>query len=201
MATRRSREAALSDLVAGLLDARLDPATDRFDAELAAAEEDGRIDTQTAKVLRWWQREAQRAVVEHARIVLPPTLLALEQAAAGADREAEASAASWARATADEQPDDDGGTSPRGVRTRPSASRTGSAAADQPQQYVDEGAEWSTEEDTEDTDEDTDDETDDEDGDSDDRYDTDEQLTPPADLSEHRRRLLVAGLTRVRTQH
>ncbi len=115
MATRRSREAALSDLVAGLLDARLDPATERFDAELAAAEEDGRIDPQTAKVLRWWQREALRALVEHGRVVLPPTLLALEQAAAGADREAEASAASWARAVADEG-DHDGGTPPGGGR-------------------------------------------------------------------------------------
>ena len=115
MATRRSREAALADLVAGLLDARMDPATERFDAELAAAEDDGRIDPQTARVLRWWQREAQRAPSSSTLASCSrATLLALEQAAPGADREAEASAASWARATADEQPDDDGGTPPRG---------------------------------------------------------------------------------------
>jgi hypothetical protein len=171
MASRRSREAALADLVAGLLDVRLDPATDRFDAELAAAEEAGRIDAQTAKVLRWWQREAQRALVEHARIVLPPTLLALEQAASGAGREVEASAASWARAAAEEP---DGSTVP------PAAPRAGTPApepasaereADVPPVAADPGPDDTP----------------------------DEPLTPPADLSEHRRRLLVAGLTRVRS--
>ena len=190
MATRRSREAALSDLVAGLLDARLDPATERFDAELAAAEEDGRVDPQTAKVLRWWQREAQRALVEHARVVLPATLLALEQAASGADREVEAAAASWARATADE-PDDSGSTPPTGPRRRSQPTSTTTQGAEPgPASYEespdpstmihDEGAEHADVEDH-------------------DRLDDDTPLTPPADLSEHRRRLLVAGLTRVRT--
>jgi hypothetical protein len=159
MATRRSREAALSDLVGGLLDARSDPATERFDAELAAAEEDGRVDPQTAKVLRWWQREALRALVEHSRTVLPPTLLALEQAAAGADREAEASAASWARAVADDSDDPGPGTRRAGTREHDADAVASSEPAEPP-------------------------------------------LNPPADLSEHRRRLLVAGLTRVRTnQH
>src|SRR5436309_9249318 len=95
MASRRSRESAYADLVAGLLDVRTDLATDRFDAELSAAEDDGRIDPQTAKVLRWWQRETLRALVEHARVVVPPTLLALEQSAAGAGQEVEESAQSW----------------------------------------------------------------------------------------------------------
>lgn len=172
MATKRSREAALSDLVAGLLDARSDPATDRFDAELAAAEDDGRVDAQTAKVLRWWQREALRAVVEHARVVLPPTLLALEQSAAGADREAAASAASWARAVGDDT-DPDGGTPPTpGRRSTSSAQSLGAGppVVREPDPEPEPAP--------------------------------DEPLTPPADLSEHRRRLLVAGLTRVRTtQH
>jgi hypothetical protein len=172
MASRRSREAALADLVAGLLDARVDPATDRFDAELAAAEDDGRIDAQTAKVLRWWQREAQRALVEHARVVLPPTLLALEQAASGAGREVEASAASWARAAAEDRP----------VAERTAEPRTPAPAPDETSAAGETGA----------TDADA--------GDTADVDDTpDEPLTPPADLSEHRRRLLVAGLTRVRT--
>jgi hypothetical protein len=157
MASRRSREAALADLVAGLLDARTDPATERFDAELVAAEDAGRVDPQTARVLRWWQREAQRSLVEHARVVLPPTMLALEHAASGADREVEASAASWARAVADESEQ---------------APAPGRAPAPAPEVAPGEL----------------------------DRDDTPEEpLTPPADLSEHRRRLLVAGLTRVRT--
>jgi hypothetical protein len=184
MATRRSREAALSDLVAGLLDARLDPATDRFDSELAAAEQDGRIDGQTAKVLRWWQRESQRALVEHARVVLPPTLLALEQAASGAGREVEASAASWARAAADE-PDDGGGTPPGGPRGRSTATSGGRTTTVPLREEPGTGES----EDADDTADDTDDTSD----------DTESVLTPPADLSEHRRRLLVAGLTRVRT--
>jgi hypothetical protein len=195
MATRRSREAALSDLVAGLLDARLDPATERFDAELAAAEEDGRVDPQTAKVLRWWQREAQRALVEHARVVLPPTLLALEQAASGADREVEQSAASWARAT-DEADDDDGTPPPRARRRAPSSTTQGpEPAAEQTPPDTGDDA------DRDDTDAHGDDvdpaETDGPYGG--DPADEDTPLTPPADLSEHRRRLLVAGLTRVRT--
>jgi hypothetical protein len=180
MATRRSREAALSDLVAGLLDARLDPATERFDAELAAAEADGRVDPQTAKVLRWWQREALRALVEHARVVLPPTLLALEQAAAGADREA--SAASWARAVAEEA-DPGGGTPPGGGRRATDRDRANPAGPPRPA----------------DVDVRTQSDADHDPGEN----DTPEPpLTPPADLSEHRRRLLVAGLTRVRgNQH
>jgi len=105
MASRRSREAALADLVAGLLDAR---------------------------------------------------------------REVEASAASWARAAAE---DEDSGTSPhapRGSTPAPAAPER-----DQDEAPADAGAE------PDDT--------------------PDEPLTPPADLSEHRRRLLVAGLTRVRS--
>ncbi|MFI5100237.1 MAG: hypothetical protein ACHQE5_06945, partial [Actinomycetes bacterium] len=204
MATRRSREAALSDLVAGLLDARVDPATERFDAELAAAEEDGRLDPQTAKVLRWWQREALRALVEHARVVLPPTLLALEQAAAGADREAEASAASWARAVAEEG-DPDGGTPPGGGR-RSTERDHGVPTVWRPSEVDvrDSTGDEAGAEDTEDA-EDTEGAEDAEDAADLDRPadaadDSPEPpLTPPADLSEHRRRLLVAGLTRVRS--
>jgi hypothetical protein len=142
MTSRRSREGAYADLVAGLLDVRNDPATDRFDAELTAAEDEGRIDPQTAKVLRWWQRESLRTFVEHARVVVPPTLLALEQSVSGADREVEVSARSWARAVGDD--------------AVPDTNSTASAA------------------------------------------DEEAAVPPPADLSEHRRRLLVAGLTRVR---
>jgi hypothetical protein len=150
MTSQRSREVAYADLVAGLLDLRSDPATERFDAELAAAEEDGRIDPQTAKVLRWWQRESLRTMVEHASSVVPPTMLALERAASGSEREVEVSAQSWARA---------------GHHTDDSDAAT---AAD-----TDAGLGSEDESDHSD-------------------------VPPPTDLSEHRRRLLVAGLTRVR---
>jgi hypothetical protein len=152
VASQRSREAAYADLVAGLLDLRSDPATDRFDAELTAAQDEGRIDPQTANVLRWWQRESLRTMVEHASSVVPPTMLALEQAAAGSEREVEGSAQSWARAAGDD--------------SAIYASQTQRAPADSETAAPDVPAE--------------------------------ESVPPPTDLSEHRRRLLVAGLTRVR---
>ncbi|HUW15611.1 MAG TPA: hypothetical protein VMW94_00920, partial [Actinomycetes bacterium] len=70
--------------MAGLLDARDDVATARFDTELAAAQDSGHIDAATARALRWWQRAAVRAVVDHARGALPPVLAALDQAQAAA---------------------------------------------------------------------------------------------------------------------
>src|SRR3954470_19495913 len=77
---RADRSSAYAELVSGLLEARHDAASGRFDAEIAAAEADGRIDERTARVLRWWQRESVRAVVEHARSVIPPALGALDEA-------------------------------------------------------------------------------------------------------------------------
>jgi hypothetical protein len=74
-----ARNLAYAELVAGLLDVRDTAAEAEFDATLAAAEAAGRIDSQTARALRWWQRETVRNVVSHAQVVLPPTLLALEQ--------------------------------------------------------------------------------------------------------------------------
>jgi hypothetical protein len=159
MASRRSRESAYADLVAGLLDVRADPATDRFDAELAAAEEDGRIDPQTAKVLRWWQREALRALVDHARTVVPPTMLAIEQAAGGAGREAEEASQSWARAAGDDL----------GARTATTTTGLAGAPVGAPSRPAAPAEQ-------------------------------ERPVTPPTDLAEHRRRLLVAGLTRVHPQ-
>lgn len=145
MASRRSRETAYGDLLTALLDVRLDPATDRFDAELEAAEADGRIDPATAKVLRWWQRESLRSMLEHTRTVVPPTLIALEKAAGRVDDEVEAASESWARVAGDDAPP-----------TPSRHSRVPTPQDDEPAAKV----------------------------------------TPPADLSEHRRRMLVAGLTR-----
>ncbi len=146
MASKRSREAAYGELLTALLDVRLDPATERFDAELEAAEADGRIDPATARVLRWWQRESLRAMAEHARSVVPPTLIALEKAAGRVDDEVEAASESWARVAGEE----------------PSLAPTRRHRAPSPPT------------------------TDDSSG----------ALPPPTDISEHRRRTLVAGLTR-----
>ncbi len=152
MTSKRSRETAYGELIAGLLDVRADPASQRFDAEIAAAEDEGRIDPQTAKVLRWWQRESIRGLVEHARTVVPPTLVALEQSAVGAGAETEASSQSWARAVGDD------GSWGRAVGDETVVDLTSPPS-------------------------------------------TAPAVSPPADLAEHRRRLLVAGLTRVRTDH
>lgn len=152
MAANRSREAAFGDLLVGLLEVRSDPATERFDAELTAAQEDGRIDPQTARVLRWWQRESIRSLVEHARAVVPPTLIALERAARGAGDDVALASRSWERAAGDEaaaaRP-----AAPRRVEEPRSDAGPGSAStADEPGPVL-------------------------------------------ADITEHRRRLLVAGLT------
>lgn len=97
-ATRRT---ALADLVAGLLEARRDIAGDRFDAELAALERAGDVSPEAARLLRYWQRASVRAVVDHARLVLPPALTALDEADQEASRAVEDDAASWQRAAAE----------------------------------------------------------------------------------------------------
>lgn len=103
MATPGNRDltSAYADLVAGVLDARSDAATQAFDAEIAVAESEGRIDARTARALRWWQRESLRSLVEHGRTALPPALAALGQAQADAARGASDAAESWARAVGD----------------------------------------------------------------------------------------------------
>jgi hypothetical protein len=75
-----SRETAYAGLVAGLLEARIDPVTERFDAELAAAVDAGTVTPEAARTLRFWQRASLRALVDHGRSVLPPALGALEAA-------------------------------------------------------------------------------------------------------------------------
>ncbi len=173
MSSRRSRDKAYGDLIAGLLDVRHDPATERFDAELAAAEADGRLDPQTAKVLRWWQREALRSLVEHARVVVPPTLMALEDAQQGASLDAEESSQSWARAGSDDLGGADIGSSQLTAPLLAASSVTApsvdvSVGGTRGPAHVSVGSASS-----------------------------DDVVLPPTDLSEHRRRMLVAGLTRV----
>lgn len=78
MAIQAARSSAYAELITGLLDVRDNSSEMQFDAALAAAESADRIDSETARLLRWWQRETVRAVVDHAQLVLPATLLALE---------------------------------------------------------------------------------------------------------------------------
>jgi len=163
VASNRSRETAYGDVIAGLLDVRVDPASQRFDAEIAAAEEEGRIDPQTAKVLRWWQRESIRGLVDHARTVVPATLVALEQSAVGAGAETEASSRSWARAVGDDFVADP-------VVDLTARAGTVQAATVHPDPVHSDSAHA-------------------------------DPVPPPADLADHRRRLLVAGLTRVSNDH
>ncbi|MDX6287564.1 MAG: hypothetical protein QOG53_3049 [Frankiales bacterium] len=96
MTSREPRaQAAYAELILALVDARADPATTRFDHELAQAIEDGRIDPETARTLRWWQRESVRGVRDHLADVLPPLLGSLEAAAAQAATDAQSSEELW----------------------------------------------------------------------------------------------------------
>ncbi len=99
MTTEGARHVAYADLVGGLLDARLDPATERFDAELAAAVADGTVPPEVARTLRFWQRASVRGLVEHARNVLPPALAALDAARGESQETVDAEQRSWAEAT------------------------------------------------------------------------------------------------------
>jgi hypothetical protein len=96
MSSATPRGIAYADLVGGLLDARVDPATQRFDAQLAEALEAGTVTGEVARALRFWQRAAVRGVVDHARRVLPPALEALDAAREESHDDAAADQRSWA---------------------------------------------------------------------------------------------------------
>jgi hypothetical protein len=70
-----------ADLVAAVLDLRPNLAGQRLDAEVAAAQAAGRLDDETARTLRYWQRAWQRELIEHATAVLPAVLDTLTDAA------------------------------------------------------------------------------------------------------------------------
>jgi hypothetical protein len=89
-----------TDLVGGLIDARADPASARFDAELADAVTAGALSDETATRLRFWQRASVRAVADHARTVLPVALGGLDAARREAQEDVEVAAATLAAATA-----------------------------------------------------------------------------------------------------
>jgi hypothetical protein len=69
-------ESAYAEAVAALLDATPRDALERFDIELAAAVGAG-LDEETARLLRWWQRESVRAVRDHAAAVIPGVISGL----------------------------------------------------------------------------------------------------------------------------
>jgi hypothetical protein len=99
MTTDGARHVAYADLVGGLLDARVDPATEHFDAELSAALAAGTVTPEAARTLRFWQRASVRGLVEHARAVLPPALSALEAAQMESKETVQAEQRSWSAAT------------------------------------------------------------------------------------------------------
>lgn len=73
-----TNEREYADLVSGLLGARSDAATGRFDTELDEAVAHGEVSAATARRLRFWQRASLRALADHTRHVLPTALAALE---------------------------------------------------------------------------------------------------------------------------
>ena len=77
MSTDAGHERVYRDLVAGLVDARDDPVTARFDDELAAAVARGDMTADAAHRLRFWQRASVRALADHTMTVLPAALGAL----------------------------------------------------------------------------------------------------------------------------
>ena len=103
------------DLVGGLLDARDDPATARFDAELAAGLAAGTLTEDAAHRLRFWQRASVRSFADHARTVVPVALGALAAARREAQRYADEAATALGeaeRAGPAEQPADQGQDAP-----------------------------------------------------------------------------------------
>jgi hypothetical protein len=89
---------ALTDVVLALFDARPTPALERFDAEVAAAVAAGKLDTEAARTLRWWQRESDRGVRDYLAAVLPGVLDSLESATLDAAGGVRAAADAWRRA-------------------------------------------------------------------------------------------------------
>ena len=94
------RSTAYADLLSALLALRADPATARFDAELAAAEAAGLVDGSVARTLRWWQRESMRGLADHLAAVLPDLLTELLESDRAAAETVRAAQSSWAEATA-----------------------------------------------------------------------------------------------------
>ncbi|MHB1615480.1 MAG: hypothetical protein ACYCYA_14425 [Actinomycetes bacterium] len=91
--------AAYGELVSALLGLRADPATRRFDTELARALDEGFLDPGVARALRYWQRASLREVEAHLTEALPAVLAALDASATRRDEEHEQTVDAWRLST------------------------------------------------------------------------------------------------------
>lgn len=94
-----ARALAIAQALDALFAARNDDATARFDTELAAAVADGRIDDETARTLRWWQRESVRGARSYLADLLPGVLHADDAAQRKSRAQVDLASASWQEAT------------------------------------------------------------------------------------------------------
>ena len=81
MATPVPSTAHCHDLVAAALAARTDPATARFDEEIAAAQARGELHPGLAEWLRSWQRASVRELEQHVLTTVPPIIAAVVESA------------------------------------------------------------------------------------------------------------------------
>jgi hypothetical protein len=91
-----ARYAAVVDALLGV---RIDYAGARYDAAVDAALAAHRIDLDTARELRWWQRASVQAAQEYAATLVPQVLAACELAEARAAADTAELAGSWQQAT------------------------------------------------------------------------------------------------------
>ena len=94
-----ARALAIAQALEALFAARHDDATARFDAELAAAVSAGRVEEETARTLRWWQRESVRGARSYLADLLPGVLHADDAAQRRSRAHVDLAAASWQEAT------------------------------------------------------------------------------------------------------
>lgn len=94
-----ARALAIAQALDALFAARHDDATARFDTELGAAVADSRLDEETARTLRWWQRESVRAARSYLADLLPGVLHADDAAQRKSCAQVDLAAASWQEAT------------------------------------------------------------------------------------------------------
>ena len=99
-ATGDGYPARYAAVVEALLGVRTDYAGARYDAVVDAALAAHRIDLDTARELRWWQRASVQAAQEYAATLLPHVLAACERADAEAASDAAEIATSWQQAKA-----------------------------------------------------------------------------------------------------
>lgn len=76
---------------------RPDEATARFDAEVAAAVATNRLDAETARALRWWQRASVQATAAYAATVTRGVFTLTDDAKKAAATEMTEATASWQR--------------------------------------------------------------------------------------------------------